>query len=329
MCAKHRLWMAVVGILFVAAACGRSGRPEEWPFRPVRVIVPFGAGASADLIARLFAPLLAERFQRSVVVDNRPGGDAVAGVQAFVAAHDRHTLLFAPMGIITTNPWLHERMPFDPVRDLVPIAAAAKPSIAIAAAATARVESLSDLLTLVRRHPGEYLWAATPGLPELVFRAFLELEALQMKHVAYRDIVPAVHDLGAGRIHITIAALPTLSPALQTGAARLLAVTTSTRAPVAPDVPTAAEAGYPALTVEGPFGFFGWRDMPDDLRDRVAAAVRHAASDPGVVARLTKVGFVMTAGSTEEFVKAIEAQRKQVDGIARIVGLKRPGEDDR
>jgi tripartite-type tricarboxylate transporter receptor subunit TctC len=323
------LAMAIASVLVVVGACARGHGPEQWPRRPVRVIVPAGPGVSTDLAARLVAPLLAERWHRPVVVDNRPGGDGVTGVQAFVVANDQHTLLFAPMGVVTTNPLLHDRLPFDPVLDLVPIAAVAKPNIGIAAVTTARVASLADLVALVRRHPGEYLWAATPGLPELVFRAFLALEKLEMKHVAYREIPPAVRDLGAGRIHLLVAALPTLSPVLEIGAARLLAVTAKARAPAAPDVPTATEAGYPALTVEGPFGFFGWRGIPVEVRNRIAADVRHAVDDRTVASRLAKAGFVVAAGTPEDFARALAEQRAQVEGIARIVGLKRPGEGGR
>jgi tripartite-type tricarboxylate transporter receptor subunit TctC len=326
--AKRSLGLTLAAVAALAS-CARSEHPEAWPVRPVKVIVPFGAGASADLAARVFAPLLSERWRHPVVVDNRPGGDGVAGVQAFVAAHDRHTLLFAPMGVVTTNPLLHDRLPFDPVRDVVPIAGVGRPSIGIAAVATAQVTSLTELVALVHRHPGEYLWAATPGVPELVFRAFLELEKLEMKHVAYRDIGPAVRDLDAGRIHLMVAALPTLSPALESKAARLLAVTTSARAPSAPDVPTASEAGYAALTVDGPFGFFGWRDIPHELCDRIAADVRHAAADQTVVSRLARVGFVVAAGTPDEFARAVSDHRKQVEGLARIVGLKPPADGER
>jgi tripartite-type tricarboxylate transporter receptor subunit TctC len=321
--------MAIAIALGVACACtSNAHRPDEWPTRPVRLIVPFGAGTSSDLVARLFAPLLAQQWQRSVVVDNRPGGDGVAGAQAFVAANDQHTLLFAPSGLVTTNPLLHDPLPYDP-RDLIPISAAVRPTVGVAATTSMQVGSLSELVVLVRRRPDEYLWAATPGLPELVFRAFLELEQLQMKHVAYRDIASAVHDFSAGRIHLMVAALPTMSSPLDAGAARLLAVTNSARVPAAADVPTANEAGYPALTVDGLFGFFGWRDMPPNLRDRIAADIRHAAEDRTLVSRLSKVGLAMAAGTPDDFANGLHDQRRQVDEIARIVGLTAPGGERR
>lgn len=316
---------AVAAAVLATCACTLSSGAAEWPVRPVRLIVPFGASSSADLVARLYAPLLAARWQRAVVVDNRPGGNGTAGVQAFAAAKDRHTLLLAPSGIVTVNPMLHERLPYDPDHDLVPISSAVRTSIGFAAAAGTPVQSLPDLVALVRRHPGRYLWSATAGLPEILFKAFLALEKLDMKHVAYRDISSAVHDLGAGRIHIVVAAVGTMNAPLESGTARLLAVANSARIPRAPGVPTVREAGYPALTVDGLFGFFGWRDMPADLRLRIAADVRHAAADPALASRLGAVGLAAAAGTADEFAGAMAEQRRQVDEVARILGLRRPG----
>jgi tripartite-type tricarboxylate transporter receptor subunit TctC len=321
----RRAWHVVVLVPLVALACARGERRDEWPNRPVRLIVPFGPGASADVAARLIAPRLAERWKRPVVVDNRPGGDAVVGVQAFVSAKDEHTLLLAPTGVITTNPLLHERLPYDPAIDLVPICAVGSFSIAIAASTRTGIASMSDLVAMAKRQPDRYLWSAAAGLPELVFRAFLELEHLSMKHVAYRDVTSAVQDFHAGRIDFMVAAVPTLSPAVDSGAGRFLAAMNSARAVVAPDMPTAREAGYPSLTVDSALGFFGWRDMPADLRQRIAADVRDAANNPVIVSRLDTMGFRVGTGTTEDFVRIVATQQEQVAQIARIVGLKGPG----
>lgn len=315
--------------LFASSGCTSSASLHRWPSKPVRVVVPFGAGNSADLAARLFASVLAERWRQAVVVDNRAGGDGTAGVQAYVAERDDHALLFAPMGVITTNPLLHAHIPFDPSRDVVPIAAAVRPTIGIAATAALARESLTALATLVRERPGAILWSATPGLPELVFRGFLALEDLDMRHVPYRDISQAIRDLDAGRLHLMIAAAPSLAPVLTSGHARLLAVTTSQRNPVWPDVPTAREAGYPGLAVDGPFGFFGWRDMPEDLRHRIAGDVRDAAADETLTARLEKVGFVVETGTPEAFAHAVDEQRRQAEALVRLVGRAEPGKDAR
>ncbi len=284
--------------------------------------MPFGAGTGTDLTARLFAPLLAERWGTPVVVDNRPGGDSVIGLQAFVASADGHTLLFAPTGSVTLVPLQHENLGFSPAEELVPIAAATEVTLAIAASSAAAISSLTDLVSLARAQPGEYRWASVQGLPELIFSAFLTVEPLEMTHVAYRDVPTALRDLGAGRIHVMVASVATLSPQLSSGDAHLIAVTSSKRSAIAPQVPTALEAGYPGLTIDGQWGFFGPRGLSTDLRQRIADDIRHATQDPALAARLAAMGLIADSGTADAFAAAIEQQRQQVAGIARFAASK-------
>jgi tripartite-type tricarboxylate transporter receptor subunit TctC len=321
----HPLRAVLLGIAIATlAACVRNASSTDWPARPVKVIVPFAAGSGTDIVARLMAPRLSERWQQPVVIDNRPGADGIAGVQDFVSADDQHTLLFTPAGQVTLSPLLHDRLPFDPVRDLVPIAAAVDPSMGIAVTSDVAVASLPDLAKLARQQPNRYLWAAVPGLPEMIFRAFLALERAPLKHVPYRDQSVALQDLAAGRIHVMAASVPTVSHLLQSGSARLLAVTTAARIAAAPDVPTTTEAGYPVLTSEGRWGFYGWRDMPVTLRDRISEDIRQALADDALVARLAAIGLTVAPGNAEEFSRAVVAQRRQVHEIARIIGIRPP-----
>ena len=245
-------------------------------------------------------------------------------MQAFAAATDHHTLLFTPAGQVTLSPLLHERLPFDPVADLVPIAAVVNPSIGIATSSSARATSLSDLVSRARQQPNHLMWAAVPGLPEVIFKTFLAIEKLQMKHVPYRDTSVALQDLGAERIQVLVTSVPTLSPLLQSGRARLLVVTTSARISAAPAVPTTTEAGYPALSSDGKWGFYGWRDIPDALRERISQDVRLALDDPALVAKLSNMGLTVAPGTAEEFTRALDHHRKQVQAMARLIGLKPP-----
>ena len=322
--------MSLVGVMAISCACARSDSSERWPTQPVRVVVPFGAGSGSDAVMRLLTPRLSAQWGQAVVVDNRPGADGVVGVQAFLSAKDRHTLLFTPSGQVTLNPLLHHPPPYDATRDLVPVAAAVDPSIGIAVTDHLPVHSLSDLVGLAQHRPGAYVWAAVPGLPEVLFRAFLELERIPVRHAAYRDMSTAVQDLNAGRLHVMVAAVATLSPSLQTGSSRLLAVTNSARVSAHPDVPTAAEAGYPALAVDGKWGFFGRRDMPIELRDRIAADVRHALDDRELARRLSAMGLTAAPGTAAEFASAFDIQREQISRLVKIVGIGPvPGENSR
>jgi tripartite-type tricarboxylate transporter receptor subunit TctC len=311
----------------ITSACCRTASSSEWPTRPVKLIVPFGPGSGQDVVARLLAPRLSERWRQPVVVDNRPGADGIVGVQAFAAATDHHTLLFTPAGQVTLSPLLYERLPFDPVADLVPIAAVVNPSIGIATSGSAGAASLSDLVSRARQEPDRLMWAAAPGLPEVIFKAFLAIEKLQMKHVPYRDMSVALQDLGAERIQVLVTSVPTLSPLLQSARARLLVVTTSARISAAPEVPTTTEAGYPALSADGKWGFYGWRDIPDALRKRISQDIRLALDDPALIAKLSNVGLTVAPGTAEEFTRAIDHHRAQVQEMARIVGLKPPSSE--
>jgi tripartite-type tricarboxylate transporter receptor subunit TctC len=308
----------------MSPACTQSAGSKQWPTRPVKVIVPFGPGSGADVVVRLLAPRLSEQWRQPVVIDNRPGADGIVGVQTFVSAKDGHTLLFTPAGQITVSPFLHEQLSFDPARDLVPIAAAIDPSMGIAIAKTVQAASLQDLAKLAREQPDRYLWAAVPGLTEIIFKAFLALEKVQLKHVPYRDPSVALQDLGAGRIHVMTASVPTLAALLQSGAARLLAVTTDARITSAPDVPTTAQAGYPMLTTEGRWGFYGWRDTTATLRDRISEDIRYALDDTALAAKLAGMGLAVAPGDAKEFARAADEQRRQVHEMARIIGLKPP-----
>jgi tripartite-type tricarboxylate transporter receptor subunit TctC len=158
------------------------------------------------------------------------------------------------------------KLPYDPERDLVPIAIASENALAIAVSANLGVGSLGELAQLARSRPGKLTWAATPGGPYFAFAAFDKSSGADMARASYRDFNQALIDLREGRIDAVAASVAPLLPYVRAGKIKLLAFVNQRRAPIAPDVPTAAEAGYPDVTVSAVTGFFGWRDMPTDLR---------------------------------------------------------------
>ena len=295
---------------------------QAWPQRTVRLILPLGPGSATDVTARLYAERLSERWGKPVVVENRPGPDALVAVSGFIGARDEHTLLFSFGGPVTINPVVHEKLPYDPERDLVPIVSASDSFIAVATTATLNIDSVAALVQRAKADPGKLNWAATAGLPQFGFAGFAKGAGLDMVQVSYRDFAPALQDLGEGRISVVATGLVPLLPLRQAGKARIVAVTNRTRSPAAPDIPTATEAGYPDLGVDGFQGFFGWRDIPDALRDRIAADVRAVAADPAMAERLNAIGQAVRVGTTQDFVAMITEQRGKIARIAKAIGVK-------
>ena len=296
---------------------------QKWPERTVRVIVSNPAGVAMDLIARTFTEQLALRWGQPVVVENIPGVDGIPAAREFVTRRDDHTLLYSFPALIAINPFIHEKLPYDPAHDLTPIASTSDNFIAIAASAVLDVGSLQDLERYVRSNPGKLTWAATPGVPYYALATFKERARADMVQAPYRDFSQALADLGEGRIQVVAAGVsPLLGPA-QAGKIKLLAFVNKQRASIAPDVPTAAEAGYSGLTFSAVTGFFGWRDMPAQIQNKIAADVQVIASHSEVRERLEKMGIVAKGSTPTEFVADIETLRNQAGEISRAQSLKR------
>ena len=305
--------MAVSVVTFMASA------ETKWPSRPVRFILTLGAGSGSDIGARLLADRLSQRWGQPVVVENRPGGDAIVAINAFVSAHDDHVLLFSPTSSFTAHAYLHDNLPYQP-SDLVPITRVSNTIITISVPASLNVNSLKELAAMARAEPGKLNWAGVTGALDFVFAGWLKQEGLNINKVPYRNPVDAANDLAEGRVQVYEAALAIVRPQLESGKIKLLAVTNSVRAPTQPNLPTVAEAGYPALTIDGLVGLFGPTGMPLDLRQRITADIR-AVVDPTIEDRLTITGQLTNLGGPEEFGKSIDEQRAKIADFAKQLGI--------
>jgi tripartite-type tricarboxylate transporter receptor subunit TctC len=317
----RRVAVAVYALLAVLPGAIESrANAETWPQRPVRIIMSQPGGTGADLTTRLFAERLAARWGQPVVVENRPGGDGMVGVISFAALRDDHTLLASVSAPFSVQPVIQDKLSYDPDRDAVPISMTSDIALAIAATEPLKIGSLAELVSHIRANPRQLNWSAGPGLPRYVFGAYAAGAGLEASHVAYREVGPALQDLGAGRLHVLVHGLSILNAQAQGGKARLLAVTNRGRAPLAPDIPTVTEAGYPDLAMDGFSGIFGWRDMPRALRDRIAADIRAVAADPEIAARLAQTGQAVRTSTPDEFAGALAAQRDRIAKIVQTVG---------
>jgi tripartite-type tricarboxylate transporter receptor subunit TctC len=313
--------MRLAAVLLAGTLPSAEALPAEaWPWRTVKMVVPLGPASGADVTARLLADQLSRRWGQAVIVENRPGADGIVGVTAFLGGADDHALLFAPAGTFTASPLLHQNLTFRPDR-LAPVARVTNTLIAVAVPASLKINSLAGLMTFVGAQPGRFHWASITGATDLVFSGFLRSAGLSMVRVPYRDGVVATNDLSEGRIEVYMSALASVLPLAASGKIRILALANRERAPAVADVPTVAEAGYPALQYDGLAGLFATAAMPAALRERIAGDVRAVVADPGLAARIAATGQVVSPGSPAEFAGSIAEQSAAFAAIAKSLAL--------
>jgi len=227
----------------------------------------------------------------------------------------------SPTSSFTHHPWTQKTMTYDP-KQLVPLVRATNTIVAVVVPASSSMKTLDDLIQAIRKNPGKLNWATITGMFDFIFDGYQTKEKLKVARVPYKNTVQAATDLAEGRIDLMMAAYAIVRANIEAGKIRALAVTSPERAPVIPDIPTVAEAGYPGLTIEGLVGVFGSPMLPEKARQRIAADVIEILKDPGIAKKLEATGQVVNPGGTEEFAKAIERQREQVAGVGEVLGIK-------
>ncbi len=318
----RRVWAAALAGLAMLPALGTMVAAQSWPQRTVRFVLPLGPGSGADIAARLVADKLAKRWDQSVVVENRPGGDAIVAISAFVNARDDHFLLFSPSSSFTAHPYTQASLPYQP-GDLAPIAKVSNTVIAVTVNTALPVNTFNELVALIRSQPGKFNWAGITGAFDFVFESFLKTSGLEMTKVPYRNPVEAANDLAEGRVHVYRSALAIAQPQLAGGRIKLLAVANTKRAPAVPNTETVGEAGHPGMAMDGLIGLFGPPSMPLALRERIAADVRAVMrDDPMIAERLQRTGQIVDPEGPAEFGREIDGQRERVAIAAKVIGLK-------
>ena len=314
-------WAAAAAIALLTIVSASHATAQNWPTRPVKFIVPFGPGAGADIGGRLFAEKLTQRWGQPVVIENRPGGDSIVAITAFLTANDDHVLLFGPSGNFTVHPHNYSKLSYNPA-DLVPVARASTTLIAAAVKGDAPYSNVKEFTEAVRKAPGTFNYGAVPGITEFIFWGYVHHEKLQITQVPYRDINLAPVDLGEGRIQSVMASLAIVQPQWKAGRIKLFVANNKTRIAAAPDVPTAREQGFPSLEVEGLVGLFGLKSMSSELKEKIAADFRAAAADGSIAARLQATGQAINLGGPKEFADSINEQRSNVAAVAKAIDFK-------
>jgi len=311
----------VMAVLFAPLFTAVPAAAQSWPTRPVKFILTLGPGSGADIGARLLADRLSKKWNQPIVIENRPGGDGIVAINTFVGAQDDHVLLFAPSSSFIGHPYQHQDLSYKP-DDLAPIARVSNTVIAISVPIDLPVKTLREVIELANAKPGQLNWAGLTGALDIMFEGWLKSIGVDMKKVPYRNPVEAANDLAAGRVQVYESAYAIARPQIQAGKIKPLAVTNTARASAIPDVPTVAEAGYPALTMDGLVGLFGPPTMPNDLRERIAADIKEVmSSDPIINERLISTAQIPNPGGPAEFTKSIDEQRAVLAKAAKELGI--------
>jgi tripartite-type tricarboxylate transporter receptor subunit TctC len=311
------------GLLAAAAALPfAAARAADWPDRPVRLIVPFAAGTTTDILARLCGAALSPSLGQPVVADNRTGAGGVVGTQAVAqSVPDGYTILFGTSGTMATNPVIMAAIPYDPIRDFAPIGSYAKTSVILGVRPQLGVTDLAGFLALARQRPLSIGTAGT-GTTGHLTTALIEMRSgLPLTHVPYRDGSRAVADLLNGTLDAMVYHPLGFLPHIRAGTIRPLAVTGAARHPLFPDVPTLVESGLAGAVVEGWWALYAPAGTPAPIIARLNALVNASLAEPAIRAELERQGLEVMGGTPEALATLTRselAKQREIAQAARI-----------
>jgi tripartite-type tricarboxylate transporter receptor subunit TctC len=301
---------AVLAAGLTALLTAHASAQADWPNRPIRLIVPFAPGGSNDIIARVLAIKLADRLGQSVIVENKGGAGGTIGTDSVAKSPpDGTTLLFASTSI-TTNAASGKKLPYDPVKDLEPIGEVGAGPFAVVVSNELKVATLSEFFALARAKPNSinYGTAGVGGINHLGTELLAAAAKVQLVHVPYKGIGPAFNDLMAGNLQMLLPTLASVAQHIHAGTMRGLAVTGAQRSALAPELPTAAEAGLPGFQLEAWWGLLGPARLPAPVVKRLNEELNAVLTLPDVRDALAREGATPHPGTPEEFGKLIRSE---------------------
>ena len=318
-------------ILKGAAALGalpfapRIARAEQWPSRPVKFVVPFSAGGTTDILARLVAQKMSEEYGQQFIVENKTGaGGNIAAESVAKGPTDGYTFLVGTPGTHSINKFVFKVMSYDQLNDIAPVIVIAKVPNLCSVTNSLEAKSVAELVALAKSKPNE-LFYGTPGIgstAHLSTELFKSMTGVQMTHVPYKGSAPALTDLIAGRVHVMIDNLPAAQPFAESNSIRPLAVSTATRWPLLPEIPTIAEAGVPGYDAASWFTVASSAKSPKEINVQLNASIDKFVKSEEGIARLRKLGADPMGGSPEDMQKFVVAEMDKWGKVAQFAGLK-------
>lgn len=312
--------------MLLAALCGiaTDALSQDWPQKPVRLIVPFPPGGVTDNIARASADWLTRRLGQNVIVENRPGASgAIAGELVAKAPADGYTLLMAALPPMVILPAM-TRTPYDPVKDFAPITIVGANVFGLAVHRSLPADTLPKFVSFVKARPGQvsYASAGSGTVSHLTMALFMQRAAIDIVHVPYKGGGPAVADALAGHVSLYFGNLSEVIPHAKGARIRVLAVSGEKRAPQLPDVPTVAESGYPGFRTSTWNGIAAPAKTPQAVIERIAREMQPARNDAGFASRLHVIGVDAICGTPDEFARTLKADTVIWAEAVRISGAR-------
>ncbi|HYP85934.1 tripartite tricarboxylate transporter substrate binding protein [Variovorax sp.] len=311
--------------LCAGIAAPLSVHAQDWPTKPVRIVVPAGPGGSADPLARLVAEELGKSLKQSFVVENRPGANGNVGAASVVkSTADGYTLLFGWTGTLVPAITLYHAKPYHPQRDLDPIVLIGSVPNVVVVDPSLGVKSLAELTAYAKSHPGQLNFGSTGSGSSyhLSGELYKKTMGVSMLHIPYNSPGAVFTDLVGGRLQVAFPGTAAAAPLVKDGRLRAVAVMADKRSPMMPDVPTTSELGFPALVSDTWFGLLAPKGTPAEIRQKINQAVNAALKDPQFNERLIALGFQPLGGSADAFASALASDIEKWGEVVRFSGAK-------
>jgi tripartite-type tricarboxylate transporter receptor subunit TctC len=307
--AMAHLMRGLLALLLLAPASRLCA--EDYPARPIKLIVPFSVGGDADVIGRVISESLGAELKQTIIVENVTGAGGNIGVERVVRSEpDGYTLLLAPMGVLSVNPTLYKGLKFDPSRDVVPISLAYETGHLVVVNPSIQAKSLTELAELIRKTPGKFSFGSggVGTSTHLYGEVFKMTAKVDMLHVPYRGNGQALNDVIAGQIQVMFPQIASAASQAASGLVRPLAVTTEHRSPLLPDVPTAVEAGMPELAGTSWGAVMAPRSTPPEIVARLNSALVKVLDSPATRSRFDAIGINARTSTPDELGRLIESE---------------------
>jgi tripartite-type tricarboxylate transporter receptor subunit TctC len=310
-------------LIGLALLCPTFAMAQDFPNKPIRLIVPFPPGGPNDIIARTVAHRMSDILKQPIIIDNKGGQGGVLGTDVVAkSAPDGYTIGVVSAGALAISPSM-EKVAYDTLKDLQPITLVAKVPEMLVVATSLPAKNMDELVALAKAQPGKLNFASSgPGsLPHLAGELFKLTAHIDITHVPYRGAAPAVNDLLGQQVQMVFLDLPVLLPQIKAGKLRPIAVGTPARVPSAPDVPTTTEVGMPKLQTENWYGMVGPAHMPPEILATLNKAAVDAMRDPDVVSKLSIQGAILVGDTPDQFRAFIDSEIKKWAMVIKEAGV--------